>query len=75
MSSCEKKTCCAPTDDATRDSVKDYYGKVLSTNDDLKTNACTLNRKKMPKHVREALSMVNEDVSSKLVKFCCLSPV
>jgi len=44
--------------------IKDYYGKELSTSEDLKTNACcTL--EKPPKHIRDALSNVHDEVMSK----------
>ena len=54
------------TDSATiQDDVKEYYGKVLSTSKDLKTNVCTIGAMKMPSHVKQALRMVHEDVTSK----------
>jgi len=46
--------------------VKDYYGKQLQTSDDLATNACrTPASSKMSKHVRQALSMVHDEVVAK----------
>ena len=53
MASCEK-TCSGWVDAATLQSVQDYYGKVLAKSQDLQTNVCTLNKEKIPKHVREA---------------------
>ncbi|XP_002736526.1 arsenite methyltransferase-like [Saccoglossus kowalevskii] len=46
------------------DSVKEYYGKVLKTDKDLKTNACT-GGMRMPKHIRDALSKVHDEVVTK----------
>lgn len=49
---------------ATHKEVQDYYGKELQHTDDLKTNACcTLVRP--PKHIREALSLVHDEVQAK----------
>eukprot|EP00002_Diphylleia_rotans_P009551 TRINITY_DN19949_c0_g1_i1.p1 TRINITY_DN19949_c0_g1~~TRINITY_DN19949_c0_g1_i1.p1 ORF type:complete len:357 (+),score=82.42 TRINITY_DN19949_c0_g1_i1:57-1127(+) len=47
-----------------RDSVKEYYGKVLSKSADLKTNACT-SFSSIPKHIRDALRQVHEEVIDK----------
>ena len=47
-----------------RDNVKEYYGKVLATNENLQTNAC-VQVEKVPKRVREAISLCHEDVLSK----------
>lgn len=46
------------------DVVKDYYGKVLKTNADLKTSACCT-ADAMPAHIRPLAAKVHEDVSSK----------
>lgn len=44
--------------------VQEYYGTELQTSEDLKTNACcTLT--KPPKHIREALSKVHDEVQAK----------
>ena len=48
-----------------KDDVKEYYGKTLQTTNDLKTSACTLGKIRMPKFVREALSEVHDEVTSK----------
>lgn len=40
-----------------KDNVKEYYGKILQTNEDLKTNVC-VQVDKVPKQVREALIYV-----------------
>mgnify|MGYP000022795087 CR=1 FL=1 len=44
--------------------VKDYYGKVLSKSEDLKTNACCTSSD-LPQHVKKALSNVHDDVLSR----------
>lgn len=41
--------------------VQDYYGKVLSTSKDLKTNACTACNKP-PAHVLDAIKKVPQEV-------------
>jgi len=45
--------------------VKEYYGKVLKTQNDLQTNACTMPDKRMPKYIRDALAMISDEVTSK----------
>jgi hypothetical protein len=47
--------------------VQDYYGKVLKSNDDLKTNACTASGLKMSKQVKQALSLCHQEVVAKYV--------
>lgn len=44
--------------------VKDYYGKELSTSNDLKTNACCT-IEKYPKHILKAMSKIHDEVMSK----------
>jgi len=56
---------CNKGDDGLRDEVSDFYGKTLQTGQDLGTNACALGKKRRPKHVREALKMVHEDVKAR----------
>lgn len=47
-------------------SVKDYYGKVLQKTDDLKTTACTTaNNQNMTGSVKNALSLVSDEVHNK----------
>lgn len=48
----------------TFDAVKEYYGKVLSKSEDLKTNACCT-ADAPPPRVRDALKNVHEEVLSK----------
>ena len=51
--------------DHIKESVKDYYGKTLQTSDDLQTNACKVEAKKMSSAVKNALKLIHEEVSSK----------
>jgi ubiquinone/menaquinone biosynthesis C-methylase UbiE len=52
--------------------VKDYYGKVLKDNNDLKTTACC-STDVMPKHLRDILKSVHDEV---MIKFYgCGSPI
>jgi len=65
MSCCDGKEC-TPADGGatTLDEVKEYYGKVLSTSKDLKTDACTSGAKPR-KDVREVLRLIHDEVLSK----------
>uniref|UniRef100_A0A6I8RMB6 Arsenite methyltransferase n=1 Tax=Xenopus tropicalis TaxID=8364 RepID=A0A6I8RMB6_XENTR len=45
--------------------VWEYYGKFLKNSKDLKTNACVAPSRQLPKHIRDALKDVHEDVSSR----------
>jgi len=47
------------------ESVKEYYGKVLKSSDDLQTTACKTPLTGIPKHVRQALADVHEDVAGR----------
>jgi len=47
-----------------QDSVSDYYGKTLSTSDDLKTNACCT-ASSMPPHIKDAINRIHPDVVAK----------
>ncbi|RUS77594.1 hypothetical protein EGW08_014633 [Elysia chlorotica] len=55
----------APASLNTEEAVKSYYGKTLKTSSDLKTTACTSQPGKLPKYVRDALSLVHEEVTSR----------
>uniref|UniRef100_A0A8D2ATD6 Arsenite methyltransferase n=1 Tax=Sciurus vulgaris TaxID=55149 RepID=A0A8D2ATD6_SCIVU len=46
-----------------RKDVQNYYGQVLKTSKDLQTNACVTTARAVPKHIREALQNVHEEVS------------
>lgn len=75
--SCASSQSCCPKDsskccsgkkdcDITKEDVKDYYGKRLKTNKDLQTSACTVAQSgRVPKHVRDALALVHDEVASK----------
>ena len=54
------------------ESVKEYYGKVLQTTNDLKTNACCLTDT-MPKEIREILKEIHPEVVEKF--YGCGSPI
>jgi hypothetical protein len=47
-----------------QESMKEYYGKILKTSEDLKSNACA-QVGKVPKLVKEALALCHEEVTSK----------
>lgn len=40
-----------------------YYGQVLKKTADLQTNACITTARPVPKHIREALQNVHEEVA------------
>ena len=42
--------------------VKEYYGKVLDGTKDLKTKACCCSSTGLPKEVREALSLIDDEI-------------
>ncbi|MFK5894338.1 MAG: methyltransferase domain-containing protein, partial [Pseudomonadota bacterium] len=46
------------------DNVKEYYGKVLSTSKDLKTNACCTDGS-TPDYLKQAMSKIHPEVSEK----------
>eukprot|EP00752_Nemacystus_decipiens_P002977 g2764.t1 len=52
------------TVDATRDSVQEYYGKILTKSDDLKTNACTTDAN-MPDSVKAVMPLLHDEVIMK----------
>jgi ubiquinone/menaquinone biosynthesis C-methylase UbiE len=54
------------------ESVKEYYGKVLQTNQDLKTSACCTTES-MPAYLREILKDVHDEVKDKF--YGCGSPI
>jgi len=54
------------------DSIKDYYGKVLQTNSDLKTSACCITES-IPLHLRNIIKLIHDEV---VIKFYgCGSPI
>jgi len=46
------------------DNVKEYYGKLLQSSKDLKTNACCTDTS-MPRYLKDALSNIHEEVLQK----------
>ncbi|HUL14088.1 MAG TPA: methyltransferase domain-containing protein [Methylococcaceae bacterium] len=56
----------------TRETIQDYYGKVLQTKHDLKTSACCTSDA-MPEHLRQILSTVHPEVKEKF--YGCGSPI
>ncbi|MDH5682360.1 MAG: methyltransferase domain-containing protein, partial [Spirochaetota bacterium] len=54
------------------DKVKDYYGKVLSSNRDLKTDACC-STEAFPRHIQKILSQIENEVLDKF--YGCGSPI
>ncbi len=46
------------------DEVKAYYGKILQTSDDLKTNACCVDDG-LPRHLKDALTLIHDEVLAK----------
>lgn len=57
-------TACGYLWQATRDSVQEYYGKILSKSDDLKTNACTTDAN-MPDNVKRVMPLLHDEVIAK----------
>lgn len=65
--SAAKSSCCKPKqkqDEEVKDSVKEYYGKVLGNSDDLKTNACCTSGAMNPR-LKSALKNVHDEVLAK----------
>ncbi|XP_017707158.1 PREDICTED: arsenite methyltransferase isoform X2 [Rhinopithecus bieti] len=56
----------APHDAEIRKDVQTYYGQVLKKSADLKTNACVTTARPVPKHIREALQNVHEEVALRI---------
>ena len=53
--------------------VKEYYGKVLDGTKDLKTKACCCSSAGLPKEVREALSLIDDEIVTHY--YGCGSPI
>nr|XP_045734686.1 arsenite methyltransferase isoform X3 [Mirounga angustirostris] len=53
----------APRDAEIRKDVQTYYGQVLKKSADLQTSACVTAARLVPKHIREALRNVHEEVA------------
>ena len=55
-----------------KDQVKEYYGKILATKNDLKTSACC-SIEALPLHHRQALSLIDDEILEKF--YGCGSPI
>ncbi|XP_025736709.1 arsenite methyltransferase isoform X1 [Callorhinus ursinus] len=53
----------APRDAEIRKDVQTYYGQVLKKSADLQTSACVTAARLVPKHIREALTNIHEEVA------------
>jgi len=60
------------TESLAHEAIQDYYGKVLKTNDDLKTSACC-SADSMPENLRQILAQLNPEVKDKF--YGCGSPI
>lgn len=58
--------------ESTRDLVKDYYGSVLSSTDDLRSSACCTTEQ-MPEYIKSIVSEIEDDVLTKF--YGCGSPI
>jgi arsenite methyltransferase len=72
-----KMSCCAPSaknnkEDEVHDSVRNYYGKVLSQTKDLKTSACCA-ADKPHKIIRDAIKVIPFEVQNKF--YGCGTPI
>jgi len=56
----------------THQKVSDYYGKVLQTKKDLKTNACC-SLDKLPAYVQEPLKLIEDEIQTKF--YGCGAPI
>lgn len=54
------------------ESIKEYYGKVLRSSDDLKTSACCT-AESIPFHLRDILKLIHDEVITKF--YGCGSPI
>ena len=52
-----------------KDRVKEYYGKILATKNDLKTSACC-SIEALPLHHRQALSLIDDEILEKFYGCC-----
>lgn len=56
-----------------KDDVKEYYGRVLSGAKDLKTKACCCSTDSLPKEVKDALNLIDDEIISHY--YGCGSPI
>lgn len=57
----------------TLEQVQDYYGKVLQTNDDLKTSACCI-AEQLPGYIKNIIPEIHEEVRAKFYGCGCVVP-
>ncbi|XP_058400362.1 arsenite methyltransferase [Diceros bicornis minor] len=63
LESADRGDMAAPRDAEIWKDVQTYYGQVLKKGADLQTNACVTAAGPLPKHIREALQNVHEEVA------------
>lgn len=59
--------------DTKLEKVKQYYGELLQSSDDLKTNACCSTDESLSKTMKEALGKINNEILSRF--YGCGSPI
>lgn len=59
--------------DGSREQVKEYYGRTLQSNRDLKTNACCTAGDAMPAYLRPILKQIDPEIIAKF--YGCGSPI
>ena len=59
--------------DNIKDDVKEYYGKVLNGTKDLKTRACCCSADSLPKEVKDALRLIDDEIITRY--YGCGSPI
>jgi len=55
-----------------RNNIKEYYGQILKTKQDLKTSACC-SAEAVPEHIKEILPLIEEEILDKF--YGCGSPI
>ena len=65
MSSCGDFEPTLSVEQAVKNNVKEFYGKTIQKTNDLEIDLCALNKKKMPCFVKQALSEIHSEVTSK----------
>ena len=59
-------------DNKIHEQIKEYYGVILGSSDDLKTNACCCSSAP-PRYVRDILPLIDEDILNQF--YGCGSPI
>ena len=57
----------------THDQVREYYGRVLGSSDDLKTNACCCATEAPPKYVLDVMGLIADEIVERF--YGCGSPI